>query len=383
MYLDEVFVQHAVYSDVEYTGLRALVDPLGVFRSFSGYLHIEARLAATVFTWIGLASLPILIWSFATLTWASCSAVIAWAVAGSTGRQSAGLATGLLFALAPSSNIILLGQLNALQWPMLAAGTVLAVSGTRPRTRAGRVVLGAFLVVLVLSAALSFIVLAILAIRSLRGKSAASERRLVAVPSLAFSAQAIAFLRQDAREVEGHPLHALLNEVLYAFHTFVPSPIRWPYGGSNTTAHWLLASSWWLVVVLAFATTIREWGHPLRRRVGSYVATAAVFLGISVAMNGNLNHQYLVVPTVCLIVAAVEAVSCSRSVMALTAFTVAFAIASVGLLPRTLNDTFYTQPFIGDWHSALNRARKSCMRIDEVVTIPGTSRPLHVPCSRL
>jgi hypothetical protein len=383
MYLDDVFVQHAVYSDVEYTGLRGTVDPLGVLRSFSGYLHVIARLGAAAFSWVGLASLPLLVWSFATLTWAGCSAIIAWAIAGSSGRPSAGFAAGLLFALAPSSNIILLGQLNALQWPMLAAGTVVALSGTRPMTRVGKLALGSFFVALVLNAALSFLVLAILAVRSFRGRSAAAERRLLVLPVLAFLAQIWAYLRQDAREVEGHSLHSLINEFAYALHTFVPSSIRWPYGNAVTAANWFVAGTWWLVVFLALAWSIRAVDRTIRRRVGSYLAIAAVFLGLGIGMNGNLNHQYLVVPTICLIVAAVEATYASRSRVAVTAFVITFTIASAGLLPRTLNDSFYSQPFIGNWHSALMRARSSCAQLDDIVIIPGTSRPLRVPCSRL
>jgi len=382
MYLDDVFVQHAVYSDVEYSGLRALLDPLGVFRSFSGYLHIVARLGASVFSWIGLGSLPLLVWSSATLIWAGCATLIAWAVSTSTGRPVAGLVAGTLFALAPSSNIILLGQLNALQWPMLAAGTVVAVSGARPATRFGRVGLATFLVALVLNAALSFLVLAILAVRAWRGAAATAERRLLVAPTLVFLPQIYAYANQEARAVESHSLGSLANEFAYAFHTFVPSVLRWPYGGDATATHWLAAIAWWMIVAGALVWAGRLVDRPTRLRVGAYLTTAFVFLALSVAMNGNLNHQYLVVPTICLIVAAIEAVAASRSRVPAVAFALAFGVAAVGLLPRNLDDSFFGQPYVGNWRSALAEARSGCSATNDVVSVPGTSRPLRIPCAR-
>lgn len=379
MYLDEVFLEQALFPDPQRGGLRATLDPLAFFRSFSGYLHVVVRVVGAAISTLPLAWWPALVFAFATLAWAGCGATIAWAVRGATGSRGAGTLAAVAFALSPFANVILLGQLNALQWPMLATATVVVASGTRPASRRGWIALGAFLAVLSLNAALAVLVIAVLAVRCI-----GAPRRdvgLLAVAGIPFVLQVGAYLSQTARAAVAEPATAQVGELSHALQTVVPSVLRKEYGVDPTVWQAVVAVAWWAVVVVALAVLLRRAGTATRVRVAALLGAGSTFLVVSIVLNGGLNHQYLAVPTTCLVVAAVDAAASVRRRVPAVVLAAAFLVSSASLWPRTLHDTFFVQPGIYDWRAELADARLQCERPDDVVTVFRTTRPLRIPCS--
>jgi hypothetical protein len=379
MYLDEVFLEQALFPDPQRSGLRDALDPLALFRSFSGYLHVVVRTGAAVFSALPLAWWPTLVFAATTLAWAACGAAIAWAVRGATGSSGAGTLAAAAFALSPFANIILLGQLNALQWPMLATATVVVASGTRPVTRRGWIALGAFLAVLSLNAALAALVVAMLAIRCVRAPR--RDLGLLLAAGVPFVLQVGAYLSQAARTAVSEPATAQFGELSHALQTVVPSALRKGYGVDPTAWQAVIAAAWWVVVVATFVVLLRRAGTRARVRIGALLGAGAVFLVVSIVLNGGLNHHYLAVPTTCLVVAGVDAAASVRRVVPAIAFVIAFVFSSATLWPRTLQDSFFEQPPIHDWRAALSDARLQCERTDDPVTVFRTTRPLRIPCS--
>lgn len=381
MYLDEVFLEQALIPDPQRGGLRDALDPFALFRSFSGYLHVVVRAGAAVFSSMPLAWWPALVFSATTLAWAGCGAVIAWAVGGATGSRAAGICAAVAVALSPFANIILLGQLNALQWPMLATATVVVASGTRPLTRRGWIALGSFLAVLSLNAALAVLVVALLAIRCV-----CAPRRdvgLLCAAGIPFVLQVGAYLSQAARTAVAEPATAQVGELSHALQMVVPSVLRKEYGYDPAPWQAVLAIGWWAVVLVSGWVLLRHAGRGARIRVAWLLGAGAAFLVVSIVLNGGLNHQYLAVPTTCLVVAGTDAIAAGRRRVPSVVLVLAFLFSSVALWPRTLHDSFFEQPAIHDWRVELRDATRQCERPDDVVTVFRTTRPLRVPCSRL
>ena len=381
MYLDEVFLEQALFPDPQRGGLRDALDPFALFRSFSGYLHVVVRAAAAVLSTLPLAWWPALVFAATTLAWAGCGAVVAWAVRGASGSRGAGTFAAAAFALAPFANIILLGQLNALQWPMLAAATVVVASGTRPATRGGWIALGAFLAILSLNAALAVLVVALLAVRCARPPR--RDLGLLLASGIPFVLQVGAYLSQAARTAVAEPATAQFGELSHALQTVVPSPLRKEYGYDPSLWQAAIAVSWWVVVLGAGWMLLRRAGRGARIRTAWLIGSGGAFLVVSVVLNGGLNHQYLAVPTTCLVAAGVDAVASARRRLPSIVLVIAFLFSSATLWPRTLRDTFFEQPPIHDWRAELEDAKRQCERPDDVVTVFRTTRPLRVPCSRL
>lgn len=381
MYLDEVFLDQALFPDPQRGGLRDTLDPFALFRSFSGYLHVVARSAAVVLSSLPLAWWPVLVFAATTLAWSACGATISWAVRGATGSRSAGALAAVAFALSPFANIILLGQLNALQWPMLAAATAVVASGTRPATRRGWLALGAFLAVLSLNAALAFLVVALLAVRCMRAPR--RDLGLLLAAGVPFVLQIDAYLSQAARTAAVEPLTEQLGDLSYALQTVVPSDLRTVYGYPPSPWQAILAVGWWGVVLVAGWLLLRRASRGARIRVAWLLGAGAAFLVVSIGLNGNLNHQYLAVPTTCLVVTGADAIASARRRLPSVVLVLAFLFSSTALWPRTLHDTFFEQPAIHDWRAELRGAALQCERPDDVVTVFHTTRPLRVPCSRL
>jgi len=381
MYLDEVFLEQALFPDPQRSGLRDALDPLALFRSFSGYLHVVVRTGAAIFSALPLTWWPALVFAATTLAWAGCGTVIAWAVRGATGSRPAGTLAAVAFALSPFANVILLGQLNALQWPMLATATVVVASGTRPASRRGWLALGAFLAVLSLNAALAVLVVALLAVRCVRAPR--RDVGLLLAAGVPFVLQVGAYLSQAARTAVAEPATAQVGELSHALQTVVPSALRKEYGYAPSTWQAVLAFGWWAVVLVAGWVLLRRASRGARIRVAWLLGAGAAFLIVSIVLNGGLNHQYLAVPTTCLVVAGADAIASARRRLPSIVLVVAFLFSSASLWPRTLHDTFFEQPPVHDWRAELRDAKLQCERPDDVVTVFRTTRPLRVPCSRL
>jgi hypothetical protein len=381
MYLDEVFLEQALFPDPQRGGLRDALDPLALFRSFSGYLHVVVRAAAALLSSMPLVWWPVLVFAVTTLAWAGCGTAIAWAVRSATGSRGAGTLAAAAFALSPFANVILLGQLNALQWPMLATAAVVVGSGSRPATKRGWIALGAFIAVLSLNAALAVLIVALLAVRCVMAPR--RDLGLLLAAGVPFVLQVGAYVSQAARTAVAEPATAQLGELSHALQMVVPSALRKEYGYDPSLWQTAVALAWWTVVLAAGWVLLRRAGRGTRTRAAWMLSAGSVFLVVSVVLNGGLNHQYLAVPTTCLVAAGVDAVASARRRLPSIVLVLAFLFSSVTMWPRTLHDTFFEQPPIFDWRSELHDAKRQCERPDDVVTVFRTTRPLRVPCSRL
>lgn len=372
MYLDTAFVQSALENRPRISSGGSPIGAGSLLEPFSGYLHFVARFGAEVLTTVSLEYLPVLIFSTSTLVWASCATVIAWSVSSASGRSAAGVVAGLALVLAPAANIILLGQLNALQWPMLAAAAVFAASGARPRTRAGWTIAVVALALLALNAALSFLVAGLFMIHAVRTRRIWPELGLFAAIAVPFSLQIYAYFGQSVRQVVYKAPSGVVREFGYAFHTVIPSRFRWSYGGDLSMTQFVVAASWWVIVVGAVIVGLRRADGPTRARSIVYFSTGLAFLVTSVGLNGNLNHHYLLVPTTCAIVGAIEIVGHLRQRHLTTVLVVAFLITSLPLLTSRLDDSFYTQPGVRSWRDGYEEAIRSCVASGDISQVPGS-----------
>lgn len=395
MYLDEVFVQHAVDPAVVYGGIRGAIDPLGLTNSFSGYIHFVPRVLAEIYTSLSLGAYPFATWITASLTWSMTAWVIFVAIATAARSQVAGLVAAAAFVLHPASNVILLGQLNALQWPMLLACTVIAITMYRPTTRVAQVGIFLLFILTALSAALSFLIIALLLIASITPTSRRYALSLTVATSIPFLFQLLTYFGQDTRIVESHAWADLVREASYALQIVVPGGLREGVASSpDSLATALIIISW---LVLAGTLTVaviraRTVGVDITRMILMFMGAGSVFLVVSVYFNGNLNHQYLVVPYGCLWSAV--AISCSLLLRqsdtrhigqwaALVAIGI-FSFSATPLLNKSLKDPFFVQPFVGDWASVVDDARAECLvQGGEFVHPEGTSDTFSLPCVAL
>jgi hypothetical protein len=393
MYLDAVFVKHAVAPDVVHGGVRGALDPLGLLHSFSGYIHLVARTLAELFASISLDAYPTLTWLTATVVWSTAAWIVFLAISTAATSQVAGVAAAAAVVFHPSTNIILLGQLNALQWPMLLACTITAVTAYRPHTRVGRVALVVLFIATALNAALTFLVIGALAFSYLRDRSRQYTAILFAATTAPFVLQVITYLGQEARQVKSRQLANVVRETLYATQILVPGSLR---NGVDTAPNGLglvLIITFWTVLVVALIAAVirlRNTDPNRAQLVVTLATTGVVFLVVSVAFNGNLNHQYLVVPFGCWWSACAVGFSAlhrqpsSRLVTQLATIAAVgiFAFAAAPQFDKNLRDPFFTQPFVGNWRSTLNDARRECEQA--VIANPlATSAIPWLPCSAI
>lgn len=394
MYLDVVFVKHAIAPDIVHGGIRGALDPLGLFNSFSGYIHLVARTLAEVFTSVSLDLTPTFTWLTATVVWAGAAWIVFVAVASASRSMAAGVAAAVAVTLHPASNIILLGQLNALQWPMLLACTIVAVTAYRPQSAWGRWLLVALFVTTALNAALMILVIVVLTIGFLIDRSRRFTGLLLTVSAVPFTLQIIAYFGQDARQVKSREFADLVRELLYAFQILVPGSLRNSVSAAPSQVGVVLLVLFWvsLVVALVFAIShLRRFMPDQARLVVALATTGLVFLAVSVVLNGNLNHQYLVVPYGCFWSACAVAFSAlagrpaTRLVgqLATIAAVGIFAFGAVPQIGKHLNDPFFEQPYIGEWSSTLEAARAECGERAETELVLGSRALPWLPCSAL
>jgi hypothetical protein len=393
MYLDAVFVKHAVAPEVIHGGIRGTLDPLGLLNSFSGYIHLVARMLAKLFTSVTLDAYPTLTWLTATIVWSMAVWIVFLAVTTAAASQVAGVAAAAAVVFHPSTNIILLGQLNALQWPMLLACTIVAVTAYRPRTTVGRVALVVLFVATALNAALTFLIIGVLAFSYLRDRSRRYTAILLAATAVPFALQVITYLGQEARQVKSRQLASVVRETLYAAQILVPGSLRNGVDTAPSGLGLVLIITFWTTLVTAlFAAVVRlRTLDPDRARLAlTLVTTGVIFLVVSVAFNGNLNHQYLVVPFGCWWSAGAVGFSAlhrqpaSRLVaqFATIAAVGIFAFAAAPQVDKNLRDPFFTQPFVGDWRSTLDDARRECEQA-VIVNPSATSAIPWLPCTAI
>ena len=394
MYLDEIFVEEALRPTVIY--FRGFTDAFGetVFlHPFSGYLHTVVRGVAELILLGPLTAYPIWTFLFATSVWSLCAWSIFLAVREVAG-PTAGVFAALSLALLHASNLILLGQLNAVQWPMLVACVITIALDYRPRSKVGTVAYPLLLVATSLNAALAFIPIAMLGWRVLalpRRKNLrdAVHFLLMVVP---FTLQLLTYYGQQIRTVDGrNPWWYMWREIAYVPTLLLPGSFR------ESTQDVL--SGWRLVLLLVFlfgivATVVTGALVNLKdeRRTSrllvelSLVAVAASI--ISVYFNGNLNHQYVLIPFVSAWTAVVVAASSMLrhgslrpwgQVASMGAVFI-FVYSSIGLWKNDFHDSFFGPPQRIDLTVAIEEARSWCVNKDDDDEIFLTSYSILLPC---
>jgi len=366
-----------------------------VLNSFSGYIHLVPRVFAELFTTISLELTPLLTWLTATLVWSIAAWTVFAAISTVSSSLSAGAVGAAAFVLSPSSNIILLGQLNALQWPMLLACTIVAVTMYRPHAAWARLAIVGLFILTAFSAALTFLVIGLLALGVFRPEARRYALHLLIATAVPYTLQVVTYFGQDSRQVETHAFVDLLREALYAFRVIVPGGLRNDPTSLPPTRGLILIIALWVVLVggLVFAIIRQRISAPEQARVTTLLLAAGlVFLIVSVYFNGNLNHQYLVVPYGCLWSASAIGFSSimghttTRLVGQLATFVAVgiFAFSSMPLLNKSLEDPFFVQPFVDDWSAALDEAIMRCARSDiDTINISGPSESFVLPCDAI
>ena len=394
MYLDEIFVEEALRPAVIY--YRGFTDAFGetvYLHPFSGYLHTVVRGVTELILLGPLTDYPGWAFLFATAVWSICAWLVFLAVREVSG-PTAGVMAALSLALLHASNLILLGQLNAVQWPMLVACVVTIVLDYRPRSKVGTVAYPLFLVATSLNAALAFIPIAMLGWRVLalpRRKKLrdAVHFLLMAVP---FTLQLLTYYGQQIRTVDGrNPWWYMWREIAYVPTLLLPGSFR----GSTQD----VLSGWRLVLLLVFlagivATVVsgivvnmKGDRRTSRMLVELSLVTIAASI-ISVYFNGNLNHQYVLIPFVSAWTAVVVAASSMLRHGALRPWgqvasmgaVFIFVYSSVGLWKNDFGDSFFSQPQRVDLTEALREARSSCVNKDDDTEIFLTSYSILLPC---
>ena len=123
MYLDEVFVGEALQPRlVVFRGFTNEWGETVFLQPFSGYLHTVVRALIELILLGPLSHYPTWTFALSTMVWTACALLLYFAV-----RDVVGVVGGVIAAIALPllhvSNIILLGQLNALQHKFLQTGS--------------------------------------------------------------------------------------------------------------------------------------------------------------------------------------------------------------------------------------------------------------------
>ncbi len=394
MYLDEIFLEEALRPSVIY--FRGFTDSFGetiFLHPFSGYLHTVVRVMTEVILLGPLTSYPIWAFLFSTTVWTLSAWLLFLAV-----RNIAGLVAGVLaalsFALLHASNLILLGQLNAVQWPMLVACVITIILDYRPRTKVGMVAYPMFLVATSLNAALAFIPIALLGWRVLtlpwrKQWRDAVHFLLMAVP---FTLQLLTYFGQQIRTVDGrNPWWYMWREISYIPALLLPGSLR----GSTQE----ILSGWQLALLLALVAILlvtvvtgvlvnTQSSHTNSRVLLELVLVAIVSAILSVYFNGNLNHQYVLIPFVSVWTAVIISVFSLLhnqrlrpwgQVAAFGAVFV-FVFSSIGMWKNDFGDSFYGPPPSINLDEVIKSAKHVCINKEGDDEIFLTSYSILLPC---
>lgn len=389
MPLDVVFVQQALDPSSPFSGINTPFGQFDLLRQFSGYLHTVVRLLVELFGLAPLSAFPMLTFVVATAIWTTCSWSIYIAVRSQT-NAAVGFVSAMILCLLPSSNIILLGQLNALQWPMLVSCVVLIATGWHPRSRIGHLGFLTLLFLTSASAALAFLPILLLMTRSVIA-GWRKYRWPIAAMIVPYAAQIVAYLRQPGRRAEDiNPLSQLLREISYIPKTLLPGSIRGSVDESLSGTALLVF--WVILVAFLFVLTGSAWMmyQAREQRVQVILLLLVVSLvsgSISVVMNGNLNHQYLMIPMTTFWVATILCVHFLLSTPAkrhigqaatIFAFGV-FVFSSSSTWKSDYSDDFFALPALARLGPSLDRAQAAC-NTDPTAVVDVSGTGLTLPC---
>jgi len=394
MYLDEIFLEEALRPSVIY--FRGFTDAFGetVFlHPFSGYLHTVVRVVTELILLGPLSHYPMWSFLFSTTVW-TLSAWLLFLAVRTVAGPIAGILVALSFALLHASNMILLGQLNAVQWPMLVACVITIILDYRPRTKVGMIAYPLLLVATSLNAALAFIPIALLGWRVLalpwrKQWRDAVHFLLMAVP---FTLQLLTYYGQQIRTVDGrNPWWYMWREISYIPTLLLPGTIR----GSTQEilTGWSLLLLLAIVAILVLAVFSGVIVGTRSDRKSSRILLELVFVGIAVSIisvyfNGNLNHQYVLIPFVSVWTAMIISIGSLLRRDALRHWGQAaasgavfiFVFSSVGLWKGDFQDSFFGNTPGIDLREAIKSARHMCINKESGEEVFLTGYSILLPC---
>lgn len=394
MYLDEVFVGEALQpSLVVFRGFTNEWGETVFLQPFSGYLHTVVRVLIELILLGPLSNYPT--WSFilSTMVWTGCALLLYFAVKDVVGVVGGALAA-LLFPLLHASNIILLGQLNALQWPMLVAAVITIAADFTPRTKFGSVLYAAFLVATALNAALAFIPILMLGWRVLALPIRKRWRDLIHLTVMAapYTLQVFSYFGQRIRVVDGrNPWWYMWNEIGYIPKLLLPGHLRRSVMDSlsPTSMTILIGFLTFLFATVVFGLVIYFRSSRRVARMIVELVVVSITTGIlSVYLNGNLNHQYVLIPTMTAWVAVIIALNGMLDSTrwktwgqwaTMAAFGI-FVFSSIGLWKNNYSDPFFGPTTGTQLDDAIEKTQNWCINKDDEELINLTGYSINLPC---
>ncbi len=389
MPLDVVFVQQSLDPSSPFSGINTPFGQFDLLRQFSGYLHSVVRLLVELFELAPLTTFSYLTFVTATLIWSLCSWSLFVAVR-SVADSTSGFAAAMVLCLLPSSNIILLGQLNALQWPLLVASIVLIVTEWRPLSRFSTIAFLSLLFVTSASAALAFIPLLLLCLQ-FRTLGWARVRWPLAAIAIPYAAQVVAYLRQPGRRAEElNPVSQLIQEMAYIPKVLLPGSLRGSVDERLSMPGVVLLGSLFVAFGFLLSATFRSFrpaSDPTIRSIATFPAVAVFSGSISVVLNGNLNHQYLMIPLTCFWLTIILCINRLFTVPSMrhwgqiaTVLAVAvFIFSGIASWKKDYRDEFFDPPALARLYYSLQEAKEACeLNPGSVVDASGTG--LKLPC---
>jgi hypothetical protein len=394
MYLDEIFVGESLQPRLAmFRGFTNMWGETIFLQPFSGYLHTVVRALIELILLGPLSQYPAWTYTLSTVVWSGCALLLYFAIKDVVG-VTGGVLAALLFPLLHASNIILLGQLNALQWPMLVAAVITVATDFTPRTKFGSVLYAVFLIATALNAALAFIPLLMLGWRVLVFPKRKKWRDLVYFTLMAapYTLQVLSYRGQRIRVVDGrNPWSYMWNEIGYVPKLLLPGHLRGSVIDNLTPAALLLLVGFLIVLVATVVVGIVMYFRSSRRvaRVIIELMLVSVVTAIlSVYLNGNLNHQYVLIPTmtawVAVIIALHGVLHSARWKMwgqwATMGAVGIFVFSSVGLWKNSYSDPFFGPTTGTQLDDAIEKTQSWCINKDDEDLINLTGYSINLPC---
>lgn len=298
------------------TGWRVLVSPWSVLDQISGYRAVVPRSVSIAVSRAGLEPYATWIVPAMAAVWALAAAAIFVVVASATGRRLAGAAAAAVLVLSPVANPTILGQANASGHLVLVPAVVAIVLGTVPERWWSRALVVAGLGAAALSSAMGVLLVAVAVARLVveRRRPVRAESAVLAVLGSAAAVQVYTYLvqRSAGRRIDAWSPGSLLREVSYLGYALAPRPVQGAMYDPSPVRDWLVIGGTVAAVAAALAVLRRGAGAGPAggwRQPALLAATGVAFMGVSTALNGNLNIHYVLMPSVAIWVAVVLLVS--------------------------------------------------------------------------
>lgn len=291
---DAEFVSHAL-NRIPPFGFLSSWDSWGLLDPFNGYLAFYLRLTTQLILRSGSDNFTSTTFWVMTFYWCMISGFIAYVMKRFAGAP-VGWASGLVLAVMPYSDRVMLAQVNTIAWP--ACLLSLVVVGTRQYPKHG---LTKFVVLILFagtaaSTGTSIVILIVLVINLLRyGKRVFSyEHLLFLTTGIAFGAQYLTFTPRH------NPPVPLMPEILKIAFGFAPQNIRnrisQPLSLSQNIILYSMPIVFFICIGLLCYHTFRT--HREHALIGVQFIAGGLFLAVLLTIaTGWLNSHYLFILT--------------------------------------------------------------------------------------